>query len=1642
MRLRLTFHRTLQMLFHSAEGMDLQNRSSYGIWIVLFLLIATPFTGISSSLYDEDESEHDFAESATPEFVNARAQTTWTGSVTVTSTYTVSVFDELIISPCTQVEMGSGARIYVEGRLTVEGTVACPVTLTSLTGSDHEGIQFNSSSNNRGSLLNNLTIEDSIYGLTMYGANPIIHNLTLLNPDRVGIDMFSNSAPQIFDLVINQAGRVLPFQGDWRYGLGLSIGSGSTPIVDGALFTDHLTRAINIWGGSGGVLRNLVMSNVSGSSWAISAGVWIEDSQPLLINLSVDRSDHGIVVRHIDDGGYTRAVFRDCTVSNSMYRGVYVDKENHSNYTNYETADFTNLTVTGTGSIGAKTANIAYAAIDVNSTGAWFENTVIENSTSTGVRLYYADASTTFRNLTIRDSGDPGEGPHKAGLAITWIFASAPVFDGLEISGSVGPGIHSYKAEWEANDVYLHNNSEDGMYLDYSSVRITNSTLENNSHSGAHLLDNIDTYLENLTVQYNGFSGNTDEEKAGIYFDRSKTVSHPQLDVICSSCDVTNSAGSGILIQDSADLWLSDILLADNGANFTPLRADNSGLNLGQQGGVINIDGIEIHTERGTGTDIPAVEIIQAAASIHSLMMHGNHSGIEWDGQNHNNYPSELSNTTFSGTECLQLSNHLDLSGIGNTVSAECTGTIQLVNSQVNWSGFTDLGLTPTILQLDSNSDLHLHQPANFDFTQSSPTIASGATIDVAYDINVWVINNNSNGIPGANVGASFSQFESNVQDSTDELGYRPLPDFIGQRWTNTGASSFTSVTVSCGYDSVSNSTTVTLDQDRFVQCILPLENQPPFLMWSTPEASSVYPSQGGVVFNASDSWDLDDDPLTFSWDSSLDGDILSSCTGTWQSVNGPENGFAFTANGQDAYSCSLSDGIHDITLVVCDDKGNCVTETRTIELVNQPPTIVFDVTPAMTPWSELVIPRTQNVLFNLTGTFDPEGDTLSCWIKRSYQQGQGQPWLSAECPTEIWMNLSMAETVPSTFDLEIYASDGINHPASVYIIPVELYNEVPEPEFTLTRLGNASEDEVTLDGTATIDPEGDTLEIEYWSSLDGQLSWNNTEAGKVWTGHLSRGVHSIEMRVVDNRPEHINATRVTSMLVNVENSLPQAVIETPTATQAYTSADLIWFSANGSGDYDAACSTYPVNGSWHCAESTPQAGSEYLVVSWTSDLDGRLTPEGEDWLLFEARLSAGSHTVTLSLDDGIHDPVLVSQTVEVTVSAPQLALASPLDGSAFNSETLIQWDARDSVDYDGDSFSMTVRSDLLNEPLLSNVDPSIVHQAALPAGEHSIRITLSDDTGMEQTTVIGLVVGQSDPNAVMLKPVNLVSIGAGEALILEESSSDADGDMQKREWRLWLATGGFEVISTQSSDSVQIPPGQHQLSLYVEDGRGQSDESFVNITVQSSLPSLSNLTFSPNALIAEEKNVFTVRVMMSDPDGTTQLVQGTIVFNVQSWTFNLSDEDNDGYWEGSVELVPETSGRPNLKIIATDGTVADPKVDVLSVTLLVEEREGDNRFAVLAIAIGGFIGLLVLLSVVALRRQRRAEIEAIDSWDSFGAIKPQSPDPNQPAITLEGGIVESATQIEAEEQVNESSGDEDDSNTQVAGIDLDWDNV
>ena len=72
------------------------------------------------------------------------------------------------------------------------------------------------------------------------------------------------------------------------------------------------------------------------------------------------------------------------------------------------------------------------------------------------------------------------------------------------------------------------------------------------------------------------------------------------------------------------------------------------------------------------------------------------------------------------------------------------------------------------------------------------------------------------------------------------------------------------------------------------------------------------------------------------------------------------------------------SDGIHDLTLEVCDNAGHCISETRTIELTNLAPELNVSFDPSLTQWNELIMPQTGTVSINTTGTFDPEGDDFA----------------------------------------------------------------------------------------------------------------------------------------------------------------------------------------------------------------------------------------------------------------------------------------------------------------------------------------------------------------------------------------------------------------------------------------------------------------------------------------------------------------------------------------------------------------------------------------------------------------------------------------------------------------------------------------
>ena len=358
---------------------------------------------------------------------------------------------------------------------------------------------------------------------------------------------------------------------------------------------------------------------------------------------------------------------------------------------------------------------------------------------------------------------------------------------------------------------------------------------------------------------------------------------------------------------------------------------------------------------------------------------------------------------------------------------------------------------------------------------------------------------------------------------------------------------------------------------------------------------------------------------------------------------------------------------------------------------------------------------------------------------------------------------------------------------------------------------------------------------------------------------------------------------------------------------------------------------------------------------------------------------------------------MITTRSLSVSTSAPVLGLDSPQNNSSHSSKDLILFDARSSIDYDGDEFTMTIREyDSATEtyiPLLTDVNASITHSVNLDVGEQDVQIELIDSTGAIRIEYVHLIIEASDPVATILSPLNLESIDPGVTILFEGDSSDADGDLVVREWRLWPSTtqqsnGQVTVLSTQSTFSQVFAPGSHHLSLYVEDSRGAFSQDHINFTVRSSLPELvqTSLQLSQTEFVSGEIVILEVSVQLIDADGSTDDVRVDINHLIQSWSFNLSDDDGDSVWTGSLEFQPEGKGTPSLKVIATDGEGENANIDILFEPLKVVDEDGGG-FLSTPVLIGAvsLVLLVGLLITIQRRRQVNAEMKLIDTWGVFG---------------------------------------------------------
>ena len=1498
----------------------------------------------------------------------SKSTTVWSGVVEIDD-YTVGNGQVLQITAGTTVRISDGSRLYVEGRLAVEGTASDPVTLeVDGSGGDHDGIQFNSTSHGFGSSIDNLTITESVYGITIYGSDPRISNLTILNADRVGIDLFDYASPVITDLVIDGGGQDLHGTSlSYRYGFGVSIGYQSTVVLTNASITNLLTRGLNFWGSSGGIVSGIVVENVSGATLAAAAGVWVEDSIPLLEDIAVKTSDTGIFVRHISEEMTTRPTFVRTTIEDSMYRGVsvdrYYDKSDISNLHNSQ-AVFEDLVIRGTGGPGAKTPGLGMHAIDVNTSSVRLTGQNLIEDNPVPSRFYMIDSSTKITNLTLNNNGNPStlaQPWERASLAIrsaSWTSSGPPQVIGLEIVNSSGVGVHLTKGGVTGSDWQISGSGGTGLFAKEFHPDLSGVISTGNGGHGVSVIDS-----GNVELSFVSTAGN---DGAGIWFKESNYVESSGKNVTCFSC-TSDGDQVGYLVEDSIDLQLLHTEVRDPTSGIG-LGVNNSGLS---QSGHVVISDMKIASNSSTF----AIELEETDAKISLLDLNGDNLGMSWSAEGSlTSYLNDSVIQSGSSTGCLELREHTEL--LATNVGFACMARPSVSSSFVN---FTDSWFVSGANLTDSFSMLGDSWIRWISSSSIGAPTSNGSNniLDLSHFLKVFAINQNLLNIPMAQADISFDMYEDNYSTTLPFSGFETLGPFVGLRWLPSGGwGQQNHANVSCTYDGETNHTSpIAIDDDKRAYCRLELSPQPPFLVWDLPKDGLEVSSGSEVEFSANNSFDLDLDALTYSWTSSIDGD-LSSCA-----TNGSGNGSYFVANIGEV---CLSDGAHQITATLCDEAGNCVNETRTITLVNRPPVLSVQVVePQVEAWGILYLGQTASVTISLEGTYDVEGP-LWCWVEAEFESvdiDMNNP----SCPMEIVRNF--IGSPQDSFEVKIFAYDGLN---TVYwAFDIVLYNELPNPVWEIQRNGQTSADWISLDGSATVDPEGDPVKFEFHSSIDGLLASGSSPDPIGFTGTLSKGTHEITFYASDSLGEHAGQWNSISTQISVSNSAPHAIIASPQDGFSTDSSVLVNFDATGSGDWDVSCLELPDNGSGLLCNPLATSSTDIVSVLWQSDQFEE--PLGSGWGV-QSRLFAGTHVITLTIDDGSSQPVSDSISLEVSKSAPVLVLDSPIVAEVYSNLPVL-FDFRNSFDADGDEFTVTVLSDLMAEPILDSVSCcEYWYNDYLGSGVHTLTFILTDSDGHERIHTQSITVLETGPVAVISGLLDGQYVPPGHEIALSASDSfDYDEDIVLYQWS--LPSG--EVLSDRQNLTLSFPPGPVRVNLMVQDSRGAESYASINITVGSSAPVLLDLTISVLEIEADQPTDVVTTVRLDDPDGTTDTVRGELASGGVTEALYFRDDgqggdqvENDGIWTNRGTWLVSEGSWAKVEVYAIDGELVSPAI--VQTIPIVRPSDGGLVEWLTNSGLPFLVISMLAMGLAGMAYQRRRSLEIIkdlaeiERWSSF----------------------------------------------------------
>lgn len=454
--------------------------------------------------------------------------------------------------------------------------------------------------------------------------------------------------------------------------------------------------------------------------------------------------------------------------------------------------------------------------------------------------------------------------------------------------------------------------------------------------------------------------------------------------------------------------------------------------------------------------------------------------------------------------------------------------------------------------------------------------------------------------------------------------------------------------------------------------------------------------------------------------------------------------------------------------------------------------------------------------------------------------------------------------------------------------------NKPPVAEFTVSKDDPTHNEVITLDASASTDPDKKDVDIlEFEWDMGDTVKYNKSKGNKVIEHfYKTPGTFKITLLVFDKK-----AMSTAQKNITVVNDPPSIVSFYPKGNVSIVELDTEEFGVN----------------------ATDEPNQDPLTYQWTYD-GSDLTGETSKNMFFTPAIDEvpGLHNISVRVSDG---KSFIYQEWSVNIinknQAPMIVSYTPLSEDVTIAEMATQSFTITADDPDDDPLTYSWFLDDI--VVIGETGTKYDFQPDYSSsGSYTVRVDVSDG---ELIVSKGWNITVTNTNR---PPVIASGTPSGATVELDEggtidfsiTATDPDGDILSYSWTFdtGLLTG--QVNASYSYIAAMIDAGDHSLLVTVSDGKGGTDTNEWSITVNNiNQPPLIN-TFTPltdPSVNEMEDQAFTVGA--SDPDGDSLsyqwLVNGTIVGgqNTAAYTFTPSFDMGGEDHQVGVKVTDPFSG-------------------------------------------------------------------------------------------------------------------------------------